>query len=215
MIDVALVDDHALLRSALTAVINTFEGFHVVFEADNGRQLVEMLKTKPKPHIILLDVNMPEMDGVETSQWLKQNAPEIKILVLSMMEDDMYIIRMLRNGAKGYILKDAHPNILKTAMKDVMEKGFYLNEVVTGKLIHILNHPGKDDESASVIVLSDKEVEFLKYCCSEKSYKEIADAMSITPRAAEALRSQLFEKLETQSRVGLVLYALKKAIVKL
>lgn len=212
MTKVALVDDHALLRSGLASVINSFGEFTVVFEADHGKQFIEMLKTKERPDVVLLDINMPEMDGFETSKWIKNNYPDLKILVLSMRDDDHSIIRMLQNGAKGYILKDSKPESLRTALREVTDRGFFFNDLVSGKLVHLINK--KEDEKAGAIYLTEKETEFLKWCCTEKSYKEIAEAMNITSRSVESLRSNLFERLETLSRVGLVMYAIKNGIMK-
>src|SRR5689334_2924476 len=135
MINVALVDDHALLRNGLANVINSFGEYKVVFEADNGKQFIERYKKNDKPEVVLMDITMPEMDGYETTKWIKNNAPDTKVLVLSMMDDDNAIIKMLQYGAKGYILKDSRPDVLRTALREVAEKGFYLNEVVSGKLM--------------------------------------------------------------------------------
>lgn len=212
MIKVALVDDHALLRNGLASVIHNSEGYEVVFEADNGKHFIEMLKKNTRPDIVLLDITMPDMDGFETAAWIKNNEPGIKVLVLSMMDNDASIIRMLKYGARGYILKDSKPDVLRNALRDIAEKGFYFNELVSGRLVHLANQ-GADDKSN--LTLSEKETEFLKLCCTEKSYKEIADAMHITPRAVEALRSNMFEKLDTLSRVGLVMYAIRNGIVKI
>jgi DNA-binding NarL/FixJ family response regulator len=213
MIKVALVDDHALLRNGLANVISGFDDYEVLFQADNGKQFIELLKQNKTPDIVLMDVTMPEMDGFETTKWIKENASSIKVLVLSMMDDDSSIIKMLQYGAKGYILKDSKPNVLKTALREVAEKGFFLNEVVSGKLMYLINK-GESENYISEVSLSDKEKEFLKLCCTEKSYKEIAEAMNINTRAVETLRSNLFEKLETLSRVGLVMYAIRNGIVK-
>lgn len=212
MTKVALVDDHALLRNGLASVIHNSEGYEVVFEADNGKHFIEQLKKSKKPDIVLLDITMPEMDGFETAAWIKQHEPGIKVLVLSMMDSDTSIIRMLKNGARGYILKDSKPDVLRSALREIAEKGFFFNELVSGRLVHMANQ-GTDDKST--LTLSEKETEFLKLCCTEKSYKEIADAMHITPRAVEALRSNMFERLDTLSRVGLVMYAIRNGIVKI
>lgn len=212
MINVALVDDHALLRSGLANVINGFGEYKVVFEADNGRQFIDFIKSSQKPDVVLMDIAMPEMDGFETTKWLKDNAPDTKVLVLSMTDDENAIIRMLQNGAKGYILKDSRPEVLRTALREVSEKGFYLNEVVSGKLMYLIN---KGEARATAAVdINEKEKEFLKWCCTEKSYKEIANEMGISTRAVETLRSNLFERLGTLSRVGLVMYAIRNGIVK-
>src|SRR5690349_15921137 len=199
MTNVALVDDHALLRSGLAGVINTFGEYKVVFEADNGKQFIEQLKRNEKPDVVLMDITMPEMDGFETTKWIKNNEPDIKVLVLSMMDDDNSIIKMLQNGAKGYILKDSKPDVLRTALREVAEKGFFLNEIVSAKLVHLINKG--ETATGKEIELSDKEKEFLKLCCTDKSYKEIAEEMHISPRAVESMRSNLFEKLDTLSRV--------------
>src|SRR3954451_11041902 len=139
IINVALVDDHALLRSGLASVINSFGEYKVIFEADNGKQFIDRLKQNEMPDVVLMDITMPEMDGFETTKWIKNNVPNIKVLVLSMLDDDNSIIRMLQNGAKGYILKDSKPDILRTALKEVSERGFFLNEIVSGKLMHLIN----------------------------------------------------------------------------
>ncbi len=213
MIKVALVDDHALLRSGLASVINSFGGYKVVFEADHGRQFIDLLKTQPKPDVILLDINMPEMNGFETATWIKNNEPAIKVLVLSMMDDDDSIIKMLQNGAKGYILKDSKPDALRNALNEVALKGFFFNDLVTDKVMNLFSKP-EEAEQSQAILLTDRETDFLKWCCTEKSYKEIADTMDISVRSVESIRSTMFEKLETLSRVGLVMYAIRNGIVK-
>src|SRR3954454_3652336 len=212
IINVALVDDHALLRSGLAGVINSFGEYKVIFEADNGKQFIEQLKKGKVPDVVLMDITMPEMDGFETTKWIKNNAPDIKVLVLSMMDDDNSIIKMLQNGAKGYILKDSKPDVLRTALREVSEKGFFLNDIVSAKLVHLINKG--ETTRANEIELSEKEKEFLKWCCTDKSYKEIAEEMHINPRTVETLRSNLFEKLETLSRVGLAMYAIRNGLVK-
>ena len=213
MIKVALVDDHALLRSGLASVINSFGVYKVVFEADHGRQFIELLKTQPKPDVVLLDINMPEMNGFETATWIKNNEPTIKVLVLSMMDDDNSIIKMLQNGAKGYILKDSKPDALRNALNEVALKGFFFNDLVTDKIMNLFSKP-EESEQSQAILLTGRETDFLKWCCTEKSYKEIADSMGISVRSVESIRSTMFEKLETLSRVGLVMYAIRNGIVK-
>ena len=209
---IALVDDHALLRSGLASVINSFGEYTVIFEADNGKQFIENIKSKGNPDVVLLDINMPEMDGFATANWIKNNAPNIRVLVLSMLDNDTAIIKMLQSGAKGYILKDSKPDILRNALRDVSEKGFFFNDLVSNKLMHMVSK-GNAESNKEMIYLADKEVDFLKWCCTEKSYKEIADVMGISTRAVESLRSNLFEKLETLSRVGLVMYAIRNGII--
>ena len=156
---------------------------------------------------------MPEMNGFETALWIKNNEPEIKVLVLSMMDDDNSVIKMLQHGAKGYILKDSKPNALRKALEEVTEHGFFFNDVVSGKMMHLINK-GAAEKLNQPLALSERETLFLKLCCTEKSYKEIADSMGIGTRSVETLRSNMFEKLETLSRVGLVMYSIRNGIVK-
>lgn len=213
MIKVALADDHILLRNGLAAVVNSFGNYSVIYEADNGKHFIELMKSNGAPDILLLDITMPEMNGFETATWIKENNPSIKVLVLSMMDDDSSIIKMLRAGAKGYILKDSRPDVLRAALDAISKQGFFLNELVSGKLAQIAINKGNDTTNPNS--LTEKEIEFLRFCCTEKSYKEIATAMNISPRAVEALRSNLFEKMDTQSRVGLAVFAIKNNIVKI
>jgi DNA-binding NarL/FixJ family response regulator len=214
MIKVALVDDHALLRNGLANVIKSFGNYTVLFEADNGRECIDMLMAGNKPDIILLDVNMPEMNGFNTAKWLKENEPEIKVLVLTMMDDDMSIIQMMQLGAKGYILKDTKPEGLKNALHEIAERGFYFNETISDKMLSIVSNPNKDKKPKQEIQFSNQEIMFLKLCCTEKSYKEIGASMGVSARTAETMRVNMFEKLETQSRIGIVMYAIRNGIIQ-
>lgn len=217
-IRVALVDDHVLLRKGLASLISA-HGYHIDFECDNGRQLLNKLDKLDKddlPDIILMDINMPEMDGFEATLQLKKSYPLVNVLALSMYDDENAIIRMLKNGAKGYILKDAEPLELKTAIHAVVTKGFYYSETVTGKLVHTIQGQDEDepDSAKMALKLNDKEVEFLKLVCTEMTYKEIADIMCLSPRTIDGYRDQLFEKLNIKSRVGLVLFAIKNRLIR-
>lgn len=213
MAKIVLVDDHSLLRNGLAELVKS-QGHTVLFEADNGKDYLTKLDEKNLPDIVLMDINMPEMDGFETANWIKANHPEIKVLALSMYDNETSIIRMLKCGAKGYILKDSEPAELKAAIHALMDKGFYYSDLVSGKLMHAINK--LDDESdglKSLVPLNDRETEFLKLACSELTYKEIADKMFVSPRTIDGYRDALFEKLLLKTRVGLVMYAIKNGIV--
>jgi two-component system, NarL family, invasion response regulator UvrY len=210
---VAIADDHSLLRNALAKLINAFEEYTVILEADNGKDLRAKLIQHVLPDIVLLDVHMPEMDGFETTQWLHTHYPQIKVLALSMLSDERTIIKMFRLGAKGYLLKNTDPAELKEALDSVMNKNVYLSEYVSGKLVSGLHHDA--DLPVKEVVLNEKEREFLRWTCSELSYKDIAAKMYLSPRTIDDYRQSLFNKLKVHSRVGLVMYAIKNGIVEI
>jgi DNA-binding NarL/FixJ family response regulator len=205
---IAIVDDHTLFRNGVHALMSEFDELKVVFEADNGKQMQQMLLKHPLPKVILMDINMPVMDGYAATAWLKINYPGIKVLALSMFEDDKAVINMIRSGASGYILKESKPKELLEAIKMLAVKGTYINELVSGKLLRSVAGAGQDAE------LTAKEAEFLKLSCSELTYKEIADKMNVSPRTVDNYRESLFQKLNLKSRTGLVLYAVQNEIFK-
>lgn len=207
-IHIAIVDDHTLFRNGVAALMAEFEELEVVFEAENGQQMQAALPRHETPDVILMDINMPLMDGYESTKWIKKNYPKIKILALSMFEDDKAVIQMIKCGAGGYILKESRPRELLEAIKAIHEKGVFINEMVSGKLLRSV----ADNEELPDI--SKKELEFLKLCCSELTYKEIADQMFVSPRTVDNYREALFLKLNLKSRTGLVLYAIQNGIFK-
>jgi DNA-binding NarL/FixJ family response regulator len=205
---IAIVDDHTLFRNGVAALMNEFDELTISFQAENGEQLQQLIKKHPLPEVILMDINMPIMDGYATTAWLKANYPQIKVLALSMFEDDNAVIRMIKSGAGGYILKESKPRELLEAIKILHEKGVFINEMVSGKLIRSIS------SKENVAIFSKKELEFLKLCCSELTYKEIADKMFVSPRTVDNYRESLFEKLGLKSRTGLVLYAIQNDIFR-
>ncbi len=212
-ISVAIADDHNLLRNALAKLVNTFEGYSVSFEADNGKDLRNKITKLGRPDIVMLDINMPEMDGFQTTQWLHKNHPQIKVLALSMLSDEKSIIKMFRLGAKGYLLKNTEPEELKTALDSLVAKDVYLSDYVSGKLVSGLHQGGEEPEKE--VVLNEKEKEFLRWSCSELAYREIAEKMNVSPRTVDDYRQSLFNRLNVHSRVGLAMYAIKNGIVEL
>jgi len=214
MTTIALADDHVVMRNGLASLLKDL-GYTILYEADNGKDFIEKTRKDYLPDVALLDINMPTMDGYETALWLKGNFPEVKVLALSMYDDDGAIIRMLKNGAKGYVLKDSNIADVKAAIESVVAKGYYYSELVTGKLIHSINHLDEPDHASlkEMLKLNSREIEFLKLACTEMSYKEIAEKMFLSPRTVEGYRDSLFEKLNVRSRVGLVLFAIKNGIV--
>lgn len=213
---VALVDDHTLLRNGLASLIRGFGEYDVLFEACSGKDLIRQLKYSRQPDVILLDIHMPEMDGFETASWIRRHYPETKVLAMSMYDTDNSIVRMLKNGAKGYILKDLEPNELRLALESIIEKGAYYTDMVTSKLTDALK-PSEESEFRirKLLTLNERELEFMKLVCTEWTYKEIADRMFLSPRSIDGYRDALFEKLNVRTRVGLAMYAVKNGIVSL
>lgn len=212
--NIVLIDDHVLLRNGLANLLKEL-GYGVLFEADNGKDFINKLKPRFLPDIVLLDINMPEMDGYETASWIRRYHPSIKILALSMNDNENAIIQMLKAGAVGYILKDTDPAELKTALMSLIKKGFYYNDMVTGKLVHAINNLDKDENSIKdILQISDREKEFLKLVCTELTYREIAEKMNLSPRTVDGYRDALFEKLNVKTRVGLAIYAIRNGIVQ-
>lgn len=213
MANVVLTDDHVLLRNGLAALVKNL-GHNVLFEANNGKDLIKKLTPGNIPDIVLLDINMPEMDGYETAQWLKKNHPSVKVLALSMYDNENAIIRMLKSGAKGYILKDSDPAELRTAINALELKGFHYSDIVRGKLMHAIHKMETEESGLTILVqLNEREMDFLKYSCTEFTYKEIAEKMGLSPRTIDGYRDTLFEKLNVKTRVGLVMYAIKNGVV--
>ena len=214
-ISLALVDDHTLFRKGLISLIEIIGGkIEILFEADDGLDMQAKLGAHKQPDIILMDINMPGMDGFSSVKWLNKNYPKIKVLVVSMVEHEESVIKMLKLGVKGYLSKDVEPGELYNALVAISSQGFYYTDFITGKLVHTLRNEG-DRSPESPVYLNDKETKFIKLACSDLTYQQIAAEMFLSPKTVDGYRNNLFEKLEVKSRVGLALYAVKHGIVKL
>jgi len=209
--NIVIVEDHVLLSQAISVLVGSFDHFNVMYLCKNGKELVTKLKTpKNKPDIVLMDVNMPIMNGIETTMYLKEHYPDIKVIALSVEEDEDIIIKMLKAGAKGYLLKDVEKGILETALNEVINNGYYHTKDVSNILINTLNGGSKDPKKQ----LKERELEFLRLVCSELTYKEIAEKMFLSPKTIDGYRDTLFFKLQVKNRIGLVIYAIKNKIFK-
>lgn len=207
----AIADDHNLVRQGISDMLKS-QGIHVDFQASNGKEMVDYA-SEHHPDVVLMDLNMPVMDGWEAALELKKCSPETRVIALSVNDDDSSVIRMLRNGARGYLLKDSDPQDLVDAIKSVYETGFYHSDFVSSRMMKAMAHEGEIDELRAAENINERELEFLKFACTEKTYKEISEEMFVSPRTIDGYRDSLFHKLHIKSRVGLVIYAIKHKLV--
>jgi DNA-binding NarL/FixJ family response regulator len=212
MIKIGIVDDHQLFAKSLSLMLASFKNYQIVVEALNGKDLQEKLADKKIiPEIMLIDVNMPIMNGIETAKWMHKKYPSIKMVALSMNDEDRIIIDMLKAGCCAYLLKDTHPNELENALTEIIEKGFYNADATNVNYRSILQM----DKEKELMNITEREKVFLKLACSDFTYKEIAKQMNVSHRTIDGYREELFKKFKVQSRVGLILEALRKDIIKL
>jgi two-component system invasion response regulator UvrY len=212
MIKVVMADDHILLRNALASLINNSDSCNVIAEASNGKELINAISKENYPDVAIIDLNMPIMDGHDTAAYLQKNHPTIKVLMLTMYDSELALIRLLKAGVKGFMKKDIHPKELLQAIQSVHENGYYYSAHTSSKLAGLFRDQD-DTPILEKITLSDGEIEFLKHVCSEQTYKEIAYELGMNPRAIDGMRDNLFNRLDVKSRVGLAMYAIRHGIV--
>lgn len=215
-IKVLIADDHILLRNGLAGLINNFDNAHVCIEASNGLDMINKVQSITKeeyPDIALIDINMPEMDGFESTKWLVSTIPNIKVCALTMYDDERSIIKMIKSGATGYLSKEIEPGELLHALEELYRKGIYYSDTMSYSLLSHVRTP----ESAKDVhaTLTQRELDFLKASCSDLSYKEIAEKFKLSPRTIDGIRDILFVKLKVKTRFGLIMYALRNKIIEL
>jgi two-component system invasion response regulator UvrY len=208
-----LADDHVLLRSALASLINSFGDCKVIHESNNGNELIEYLQKGSIPDVTVLDLNMPEVDGYESARFIQKNFPQIHVLMLTMYDSELSMIRLLQAGVKGFLKKDIHPSELKFAIHSVMKVGYYYSNHTTDKLVNLFRSSNEKKNPLQNAMLTEQELRFLKLACSDLTYKEIAQEIGLNPRSVDNLRDQLFTKLDVKSRVGLAMLAIKNGVV--
>lgn len=217
MIKIALADDEILLRNAIADIIDSNQNMRVIMRAKNGREILDMLEIcVEQPDILLLDINMPELDGLSTANIVLEKFPEIKIIILTMYDTELLLLKLLQSGIRGFMKKDILSEELMLAIETVFKHGYYYNQYATIKLINSLRKKGiADHEFAKrgAANLNDTELIFLKHSCGEMTYKEIASKMNISPRTIDNYRDSLFDKLDVKSRVGLAIYAFRNGLI--
>ncbi|WP_439127865.1 response regulator transcription factor [Polaribacter sp.] len=206
---VVVVDDHTLLSQAIAAMVESFSKFKVLYTCKNGQELVDKFSISPKhiPDVVLMDINMPILNGIETTEWITNNHENVNVMALSVEDEDATILKMLKVGAVGYLLKDTEKSVLEKALLEIVENGFYHTKTVTNLLMKSLSGNGNEE-----ITFKEREITFMKHACSELTYKEIADKMCLSPKTIDGYRDVLFTKLNVKNRVGLVMYAIKNKI---
>lgn len=211
-ITIGIADDHQLFLKSLSILVESFKTFTILVDALNGEMLLKRLETlKELPDLILLDVNMPVLDGPATAKIISEKYPRIKLVALSMKDDDTSVINMIRAGCCAYLLKEIHPNELEKALNEVYKTGYYNADISNLRYRRLLTHQKEEEE----LHLTDREREFLKLACSDLTYRQIADKMHLSERTIDGYRESLFQKLSVQSRVGMVLEALRRNLVSL
>ena len=213
IINVAIADDHKIFRRGVILSLKAYHNIRFIFEAENGEELIKGVE-KEQPDIVLMDLKMPVKDGIETTKYLNKHFPAIRILILTMFEDERFVGHLMDSGANGYLLKSTEPSEIKQAITDVMKTGFYLNNFVNRVLIK-KNYarqkfsPNLNNE----IVVSEKEKEVLSLVCMEYTAQEIAQKMEISARTVEAIKDRLMERFGVKNSVGLVFFAMKNSLI--
>lgn len=199
---VVVVDDHYLLSQAIGGMVQGFEKFDVLYLCKNGQELLDKLKEPNNiPDIVLMDIKMPILNGIETTEIINREYPNLRVLALSIEEDEYTILKMLRAGARGYLLKDTKKEILEEALTKVIEEGSYYTNNVSKILTGSLENDVRTE-------IKDRELEFIKLACTEMNYREIADIMCCSYKTVEGYRDSLYRKLGIKNRIGLVLFAI-------
>jgi DNA-binding NarL/FixJ family response regulator len=212
-IKIAIADDYKIFREGLKVGLSADDSLEVILEADNGEELLKGLENN-SPDVIIMDLKMPIMDGMEATKEVRKKFPSIKVLVVSMYEDDKFIIHLMENGANGYLLKNAEPDEIRRSIYSVHENGYYFNDLVNKALLKklVLKNNLKPSFNQN-IDLTEREQEVLKMICEEKTAAEIAKEIFLSPRSVEGIRQRLIEKIGVRNTAGLVMFAVKNGIV--
>jgi len=215
-IDLVITDDHKLFRKGLSSLLSDFEFIGNIYEASNGIELLELLQSvDSKPDIILLDLQMPEMDGIAANKELKKIFPDIKVIILTMEDDAQLILHLIKQGVNGYLMKDADPDELETAIKSVIEKDFYFSDNISQLIYRNLNKKRKKNSGLFIHKFTPREIQTLELICREYTAAEIADELNLSVRTIEGYRSNLLDKSGAKNIAGLVVFALTNDLVNL
>lgn len=207
---VAYADDHVAVRKGIIAYLQEAEDIQVIIEADNGRALIQKIaESAEPPDICMLDMQMPEMNGLETVLAIRKKWSKMKFLVLSVYDDERYVMQMVRAGVSGYLSKSDNPDEIKKALWSIQEKGIYYSELFMKSTLR----SAQNQAASKPVSLSAREKIVLKHCCSDLTYTQIAEKMKCTLKSVEGQRDSICRKLNIRSRSGMVLYAIQSGLV--
>lgn len=213
-INIALAEDHLLVRQGLVHLLNEYEGINVLFDVGNGAELLEKLK-KNRPEIILLDIEMPIMSGREALQKIKEKYPKIKVLIISSHFEDSFVIEFITQGAAGFLPKNTDIDIVVDAIYAVKENGFYFDKRVSLIMAQALIDHNKNTHAFEQVELSIRERQVLELLCKDKTTREIAEELCLSSRTVEGYRKILMEKTRSKNSMGLINFAIKNQIIRL
>ncbi len=215
-IKLALCDDHTLFRVGMNTIISQVQDFELILEAGNGQELIDKIARKT-PDVVLLDLQMPVMDGTATADYMREHYPLVKIVVLTMHDEDRMVLHLLEKGVSGYLLKDAEAGEVEKAIRKVMDEGVYLNEFVSKAMLRKMTNKVTVKPASTLynskILLSEREKEVLALICEGLSTNEISEKIFLSPRTVEGHRLRILEKTGTKNTAGMVAYAFKNNLV--
>ncbi len=213
-INIAVVDDQQLFRQGLISLLKETKNLNILFEAENGNDLLEKLKTKKQlPDVILLDIEMPELDGVETTIRLKLKYPDIKIIILTMHDEEEMIVHLIEKGAHGFLPKSEDIESVVDAIFSVHENGYFFNDRISKAMVKGLVNSKKIKPTFSDVDLNEKELEIIRLICKEHTSPEIGDMLHLHTKTIDNYRFELIKKMGVRNSVGLVMYAVKNGLV--
>jgi DNA-binding NarL/FixJ family response regulator len=212
-ITVAIADDHQLFRKGVIHSLSPYKQLRFLLEAGTGDELLSGLANEPV-QVVLMDLKMPGKDGIETTKLISRNYPDIKVLIVSMYEDERFVHHLMENGAHGYLLKNAEPQEMLKAITDVIEKGYYLNDFVNRILLRTAGQKQKNLPALDIdLVLSDREKMVLRLICMEFTAQEIAQKMELSSRTIEAIKDRLMDRFGSKNTAGLVFFAVRNHLI--
>ncbi len=215
-INIVVCDDHRLFRKGMSALLSDFELVGEIYEAGNGVELLQLLEQLDElPELVLLDINMPEMDGVEATKKLKELYPEIRILILSMEDDSQLVSLLVNEGIDGYLLKNADPDELELAIKMIMKNDFYFSSSLAGFILQAVKTKNTTAKTIEKLNLTEREVQIIQLTCEELTAAEIGDKLSISARTVEGYKRKFLKKTGTKNMAGLVIFAIKNGLYHL